>query len=153
MMRPALSVFVVSLMLLASCGKKEKEVSPERAASNADFQDWVGKLPEKLKPPKPDRKSRAQGIFQGCLMATTVDMVVTCRCNVRAITKTYKEPELGVALDRAWIEIAKPWRLATPEDIATIEARVAGKPVDPVKVKAVQDIQALCGSPESLKDE
>jgi hypothetical protein len=141
------------LALLSACGKKEKEISPERAASNADFKDWVGKLPEKLKMPRADRKSRIRGIFQGCLMATTPNMVVTCRCNVRALTKTYKEPELGVALDRAWIEIAKPWKLASPEDIAAMEARVEGKPVDPVKVKAVQDIQTLCGSPESLKDE
>jgi hypothetical protein len=150
-------ITLVSLLLigLSACGKEADTpgVSPERAASNADFQEWVGTLPATLKAPKAERKSRIRGIFQGCLMATTPTHVVTCRCNIRAVTKTYQEPELGIALDRMWVETARPWKLAAPEEIAKVQARLKdASPVDPVKAKAVQDIQTLCGSPESLKD-
>lgn len=145
---------VVVLMLaaaLAGCSKKADEVPAERGAANADFQDWVGSLPDKLKAPEPNRKSRIRGLFQGCLMATTADHVVTCRCNVRAFTKTYQEPELGLELDRAWVELVRPWKLASPDDIAKVQARVGTTPADPVKAKAVQTLQTVCGEPESLK--
>ncbi len=152
-MRRIIAGAIMAGVALAGCTKSGADVPPERAASNADFKDWVGKLPDKLKAPAPDRKSRIRGVFQGCLMATTADSVLTCRCNVRAMTKTYPEAELGLALDKAWVDIARPWKLAEPAEIAKVQARIGTATLDPAKVSAVLDIQTQCGSPESLKDQ
>jgi hypothetical protein len=136
---------------LTACSEKKAEVSPEQAASNRDFSEWVAQLPNKLTAPEPTRKSRVQALFQACLVATTANNVVTCRCNVRAITKTYGEPAMGVELDRAWLDITRPFKMAAPEEIAKVQARLAGAgPADAAKQKQVQGIQALCGSPEAL---
>jgi hypothetical protein len=141
----------VAAVSLAACDKKAAEVSPEQAASNADFSTWVAQLPDKLTAPDPSRKSRVQALFQACLVATTANNVVTCRCNVRAITRTYAEPAMGVELDRAWTDIVRPFKLAEPAEIAKVQARLANAtPVDAAKQKQVQDIQALCGSAEAL---
>jgi hypothetical protein len=143
------TLWVMAVLALAGCTKKA-EVSAERAASNADFNTWVARLPDKLEAPDANRKSRVRGLFEACLVATTPNNVVTCRCNVRAITKIYTEPAMGLELDRAWLDIVRPFKMAAPEEIIKVQSRLGNAPVDAAKAKQVADIQALCGAPEKL---
>ncbi len=152
-----MSRFVLSLMLgstlalLAACNKAAPAVDANKPVSNAEFAQWTRELPSVLKAPAADIRSRQRGVFQACLKATTAGHAVTCRCNVRAYMKSLAEPERSEELDRAWMASAGAFGGATKAELAIVAKRLpAAKAVYSAGQKAVNDLQALCGTSEAL---
>jgi hypothetical protein len=136
--------------VLASCGKQAPQVDPNAPVTNADFKAWTQSLPAVLKAPEMNLRDRQRAVFHACLKATTAGHGVTCRCNVRAYSKIYKDPELGQELDRNWMVTARAFGGADKTEIAKVAGRLPPPPAYGPNQKALGEILALCGSSEEI---
>jgi hypothetical protein len=141
---------VLFCALLASCSKQAAKIDPNAPVTNADFKAWTQSLPSVLKAPAMNLRDRQRAVFHACLKATTAGHGVTCRCNVRAYSKIYKEPELGQELDRNWMVTARAFGGADKTEIAKVAGRLPPAPAYGPTQKAFGEILALCGSPEEI---
>jgi hypothetical protein len=142
---------VISLLSLAACSEDKPKIDPNAPVSNAEFKAWMRSLPATLKAPETNLRDRQRAVFHACLRATTAGHSITCRCNVRAYSKIYSEPELGNELDRAWMATARAFGGADKTEIAKVAGRLPAAPAYGEKQKALGELHAQCGAPEPLK--